>query len=176
VDTLTPRPVDAAELLALTDRLHPVFRTCFAEAPWYETSAQLDNFPARMARMAARAGCRGHIVEQDGMLAGAAFGWPMPTRLPTETVEDAAVAAAASPTMAAKLISTFMVAKLMVSPDYRRRGIGRRLLDATVAQHGRAWLSTHPQAPAVALYQSAGWRVQFRYEIDGLPLVVYLHE
>jgi len=53
-------------------------------------------------------------------------------------------------------------------------GIGRVLLDRYVESHPAAWLCTHPDAPARALYESAGWRQRGAFTSpQGDPRVVY---
>ncbi|WP_440069601.1 GNAT family N-acetyltransferase [Streptosporangium sp. OZ121] len=55
----------------------------------------------------------------------------------------------------------FAVIELDVREDYRRRGIGRRLLETLLAQQDApyATLLADPEAPAHAMYQRWGWRV-----------------
>jgi ribosomal protein S18 acetylase RimI-like enzyme len=55
----------------------------------------------------------------------------------------------------------FAVVWIAVHPDWRGRGLGRRLLERLLAGAGRerAWLVTHDlDTPARALYRSLGFR------------------
>lgn len=51
--------------------------------------------------------------------------------------------------------------ELDVREDYRRRGIGRQLLETLLAQQDApyATLLADPDAPAHAMYQRWGWRL-----------------
>ncbi|WP_440098601.1 GNAT family N-acetyltransferase [Streptosporangium sp. H16] len=55
----------------------------------------------------------------------------------------------------------FAVIELDVRNDYRRRGIGRQLLETLLAQQNApyATLLANPDAPAHAMYQRWGWRL-----------------
>ncbi|WP_329084984.1 GNAT family N-acetyltransferase [Streptosporangium sp. NBC_01469] len=55
----------------------------------------------------------------------------------------------------------FAVIELDVREDYRRRGIGRQLLETLLAQQDApyATLLADPDAPAHAMYQRWGWRL-----------------
>lgn len=76
-----------------------------------------------------------------------------------------------------------VVARLLVAPAARGRGIGRALLDAAVA---RAWeLGCQPvldvvagSAPAIALYEGAGWQrcgeTRVTYGALAFDLLVYV--
>jgi GNAT superfamily N-acetyltransferase len=68
------------------------------------------------------------------------------------------------------------VAELMVAPAHRRRGVGCSLLSRYVEGHPRAWLATHPEAEAVALYESQGWIRRAAYSVGELPLVLFTRE
>lgn len=79
-----------------------------------------------------------------------------------------------------------VIARLLVSPDHRRRGVGRALLDHATrhaANNGqRAVLDVVTDAagePAAALYQQAGWRIAGRTTFHfrsgaTLPVAVWL--
>lgn len=173
-------PVLAADVLARQAELHSVYRACFADPPWSEDETTLAAFPQRLARQMAHPGAHGLLAEDPdsgdlGRVAGAVYGWPAGDALPSGTVFDDALAAAAPPSSAALLTApALVVAELMVHPVHRRRGLARELLDRYLAGWSRAWLCTHPHAPAVALYESLGWRAQFGFTVGELPLVVYL--
>ncbi len=61
-----------------------------------------------------------------------------------------------------------LISDLWVDPAFRRQGVGARLLDALMAQillcgFGEALVGTHADnAPAIALYEKAGFRIDRR--------------
>jgi GNAT superfamily N-acetyltransferase len=168
-------PADAAQVLARERYLQVVYRECFADPPWSEDEAQVASFPQRLAQQMAHPGAHGIIVERDGRVVAAIYGWPAGDTLPAGTAFDDALAAAAPRHVLAALTApALVVAELMVHPAHRRKGIARALLTRYVSRWPRAWLCTHPQAPAVALYESMGWRRQFDFVVGEVPLVLYL--
>jgi GNAT superfamily N-acetyltransferase len=105
---------------------------------------------------------------------GAIYGWPAGTELAAGSPFDDALAAAVSPRVARRLVAPAVtVAELMVDPDHQRRGIGRALLGRFVEEAPAAWLCTHPDAPAAALYRQEGWRQEATFEVRGAPLVLF---
>lgn len=168
-------PVGPAEVLARKKDLHTVYRKCFADPPWSENEKQIAAFPQRLAEQLAHPGAHGIIVERDNQVVAAIYGWPAADTLPAGTAFDDALTAAAPRHVAATLTApALVVAELMVHPAHRRKGIARALLTRYVSRWPRAWLCTHPQAPAVALYEAMGWRRQFGFTVGELPLVLYL--
>ncbi|GAA0546172.1 GNAT family N-acetyltransferase [Paractinoplanes ferrugineus] len=171
------RPVSAAQLCDLQDRLEPVYRQCFSAPPWNETDEEIADYPARLARHTGHPGSYGFVAEEGAELAGAIYGWPAPACLPEASAFDLAVRDAVSPAVAALLVApAVVVAELMVAPAFHRRGIGRTLLAEYVAGRSRAWLATHPGAGAVALYESEGWVRRAAYVASGTPLVLYTYQ
>ncbi|MBU2667115.1 GNAT family N-acetyltransferase [Actinoplanes bogorensis] len=172
IDRLT-----AGELRDRLPQLHPVYRQCFAAPPWSESPAELDDYPARLARHTGYPGAYGFVATDDGELVGAVYGWPAPPDLPDGSDFDRAVRNAITPDVAPLLVApAAVVAELMVAPAHRRHGIARALLTRFVDAHPRAWLATHPEAPAVALYESLGWIRRAAYIVGDLPLVLYTSE
>ncbi|GIE81737.1 N-acetyltransferase [Actinoplanes philippinensis] len=167
----------AEELREQVNRLHTVYRQCFAAPPWNETPEDIAAYPRQLDRQTSYPGAHGFIAEHDGQIAGAVYGWPAPPRLPENNEYDLAVRDAAGPDVADLLVApAVIVAELMVAPAHRRRGLGRTLLARYVAGHPRAWLATHPQAPAVALYETEGWIRRAAYLVGRKPLVLYTRE
>ncbi len=75
-----------------------------------------------------------------------------------------------------------VVARLLVSPAVRRRGVGRALLahatDHARAAGQRAVLDVTQDAPAaIALYEAAGWLrlEQLTLNLDGKPLLLWVY-
>ena len=166
---------DADQVRAVAGELHEIYRGCFTEPPWSEPATVLDRFPERLAEHSSRPGFRALLATGPGGVAGVVYGWAAPPRLPTGNPFDDAIVAAVTPEMAAELVAPAVtLVEIMVGPRHRRRGVARTLLDGFVAGAPSAWLVTHPDAPARALYESAGWRAQFRYTVVGEPLMLYL--
>ncbi|MER5458409.1 GNAT family N-acetyltransferase [Micromonospora sp. NPDC002389] len=167
------RELDGAGLRQLVAQLHPIYRECFAAAPWNEPAEKIADFPARLARHTGQPGAYGWIAEKDGEICGAVYGWPAPAVLPAANAFDIAVRKAAPPDVAARLVAPAMVvAELMVPAARRGRGLGRELLARQVGDRP-AWLATHPEAAAARLYERAGWQRRFSYQVEGQPLTVF---
>ena len=65
------------------------------------------------------------------------------------------------------------IASLVVDPPFQRRGIGRKLLRAVLADHGQRELTVQTGAlngPALALYESEGFVVFRRWLVGREPL------
>lgn len=170
----TVHTVGAPELLGYADRLHVLYRRCFAGPPWREPVDRLDGFPARLDRHLANEGAHGVVVLQDLSVVGAIYGWPSGAELAAGSPFDDALAAAVSPQVARRLVAPAVtVAELMVDPDHQRRGLGRALLGRFVEEAPSAWLCTHPDAPAAALYRQEGWRQEVSFEVRDAPLVLF---
>ncbi|WBB67688.1 hypothetical protein [Micromonospora sp. WMMD812] len=169
--------VNGEELRGLEGRLHPVYRQCFAGSPWNESTEELDGYPSKLARQSGYPGAYGLVATGGVEVAGVIYGWPAPAVLPAATEFDLAVREAASAEVAALLIApAVVVAELMVAPAFRRRGVARTRLRRFVARAPRAWLATHPESDAVALYEAEGWLRRFGFVIGDHPLIVYTKE
>jgi ribosomal protein S18 acetylase RimI-like enzyme len=99
------------------------------------------------------------FVNHDGELAGFAYGhlWRWAEQADDWSVELRERLAEA----AASLEGRFAVYLLAVHPDYRRHGMGRRLLRRLLHAAGteRAWLIRRDEpTPAMALYEAEGWK------------------
>lgn len=175
--TFALRAADPGQLLRHTATLHTLYRHCFGSPPWSEPRERITAFPARLASQLAHPGAGGLLaISTDGTdgVVGAIYGWPAGAQLETRSPFNDAVAAAATPELASRLVApALVVAELMVDPRCRRRGIGKALLAAYTAGWPAAWLSTHPDAPAVALYRQAGWRHEIDFAADGHWLALF---
>lgn len=146
--------VNAEQLGDLRASLHELYRLCFAEPPWNESRAMLDNFANILTRHLDQPGLSGSVAWDGRALHGVAYGWPMPPELP----KDAFHIMVSQTVPAERLVApAWTVVELMVHPGSRGNGLGRALLEHHVRDQPEAWLVTHPAAPACGLYESMGW-------------------
>ncbi|MEU5992842.1 GNAT family N-acetyltransferase [Spirillospora sp. NPDC047418] len=127
----------------------------YAEAfPGYD----LGNYRTRMGNLLARSGFEVVTARLDGVLAGFAYGAPLPTGSPWwDGLEPSPPKGFTAETGE----RTFAVIDLAVRPSHRSSGLGRRLLDGLLAarQEERATLATAPHEHDVqAMYRRWGWR------------------
>jgi GNAT superfamily N-acetyltransferase len=166
--------VDGAGLRRRADDLQPIYRACFSAPPWREPAEEIDDYPSRLDGHAGQPGAFGYLAEVDGELLGAVYGWPAAATLPEANSFDRAVRDAVSAEVAALLVApAVVVTELMVAPAGRGQGIGRRLLARQVAEAPRAWLATHPESGAAAMYERDGWLRRAAFQVGGQPLVLY---
>lgn len=169
VDRLGP-----GELRELDRELSDLYQRCFTEPPWHEPADQVAAYPTVLAEHLAKPGMSTLVARVGGDLGGVVYGWPAPERMPRTPFHDALVAQVPADVCRELVMPGVVVVELMVHPDHRGRGIARTLLDRYVDGHPSAWLCTHPDAPAAALYESAGWRRRGSFtNPDGDPRVVY---
>ena len=168
------RAVDAYELAAYAGQLERLYRQCFSTPPWLEPEDRLAGFRSRFEQHMSNPGAGGVIVSDGDDVVGAVYGWPAGPELASGSPFDDALAAAATPEVASRLVEpAVIVAELMVDPAHQRRGIGRALLTRYVEQWPAAWLATHPEAPAATMYRQEGWQLEFEFAVDYQPLVVF---
>ncbi len=142
------------------------------------TPAEKIDSDSTPARRSAGAGDLGALFELDracfGRRAWSLSAWREVVTLPEWTVivieQDGALAAASVLLLAAP---TSWLASLAVSPERRRRGLGRALLRDALARSRAAsarWLSLEvdrSRRAAVALYRGEGFGVLRRFREDG---------
>jgi GNAT superfamily N-acetyltransferase len=168
------RAVDAFELAAYAGQLGRLYRKCFSTPPWLESEERLAGFGDRLAHHLANPGVSGVIVCDGEELVGAVYGWPAGHELATGSPFDDALAAAATPSVARRLVApAVVVAELMIDPVHQRRGIGRALLTRYVEDWPAAWLATHPDAPAATMYRQEGWQLEVEFAVDDYPMVLF---
>jgi GNAT superfamily N-acetyltransferase len=168
------RAVDAFGLAAYVGPLERLYRQCFSSPPWLEPEERLAGFHRRFEQHLANPGAGGVVVCDGEDVVGAVYGWPAGEELASGSPFDDALAAAAPPEVVRRLVApAVVVAELMVDPAHQRRGIGRALLGRYVAEWPAAWLATHPEAPAAAMYRQEGWRQEVEFDVDLYPLVVF---
>lgn len=165
---------DAIQLGRHATQLVVMYRRCFTEPPWDESTERLAGFPDRLTGHLGRGGVGGLLAVNEGQLAGAIYGWPAGPELASGSSFDDALAAAVTPAVAGRLVApALVVAELMVDPAHQRRGIGRSLLTRFVEGWPSAWLCTHPQAPAAGMYRRGGWREEVTFEVQEYPMVLF---
>lgn len=158
--------VDAAGLDPWVDRLVGLYAQVYADPPWREGPDEVAAFRARLERHQARAGFRAElsVAVGTGSLVGACYGYESGGVLPDEPFYRA-VRAAVGPEAEGSLVGDVLqLPELLVAGTARRRGIGRRLLEAKLSTERRAWLCTRSDAPALTLYRSLGFVVRGRLE------------
>jgi GNAT superfamily N-acetyltransferase len=150
-----PRPRD---LTALAGPLAALYRDSFAEPPWRDRACGPDEALRQVRTALDHSGLVMVTSWTDGVLAGAAYGWPSPGGPGTGTAFFTAALGAVPVAQREYLLApSLTVAELMVGPRFRRGGLGRALLTELTRGQRTAWLCTHPRAPAARMYERAGW-------------------
>ncbi|MGB3437918.1 MAG: GNAT family N-acetyltransferase [Actinophytocola sp.] len=169
------RSVNAFELAAYSHQLERLYRKCFTSPPWHEPEERLAAFQGRLGQHMANSGSGGVVVADGDELVGVVYGWPAGQELASGSPFDDALATAATPAIARRLVApAVVVAELMVDPGHQRRGIGRALLTRYVEDWPAAWLATHPEAPAATLYRQEGWQQECEFSVgENDPMVVF---
>jgi ribosomal protein S18 acetylase RimI-like enzyme len=161
----------AAGLKELREPLLDLYRRCFAEPPWSETDFRV--FEDVADEHFTKSGLTAVAAVEGDDLVGVIYGWPCPDSLPDDDYHKS-VPRSALPHMVAP---AHTVSELMVHPGHQRKGIGRRLLSEYMRDVPSAWLVTHPEAPARALYDSAGWQAGEEFvNHRGIPRVFYFYQ
>lgn len=144
--------LDGPAALALRDAATALYAVVFAEPPYNESPDMAEHFRRAFKRETKKDGFA-FVAETVGdELVGMAYGFTMPAaewwrnadREPPAEVLDA-------PKLA--------VMEWAVHPDHRGTGIGRRLMDALLADRHEPWatLNVNPASRARDLYRSWGW-------------------
>jgi GNAT superfamily N-acetyltransferase len=171
---ITVRHTDATKLARHAAQLEMLYRRCFTEPPWQESPERLAGFPDRLTAHLDRDGFDGLIAGEVGRLVGVVYGWPAGVTLESGSRFDEELASVVPPALAGRMVApALVVAELMVDPEHQRRGIGRSLLTRFLDGWPSAWLCTHPDAPAAAMYRHDGWREEIPFSIDGSPMVLF---
>lgn len=168
--------VPPRSLLPEAARITELYAGCFAGPPWHETAAHVARFAQRLpfllrhrdVRVAVSRDEAGRIVSVAiGLPAADVFGRPQWSQSSWPALSQAL-----SPWLQEQLLAGFYVMELMVDPASRRQGRGMATLQAVTGSE-RAWLLTHRDADACALYYAAGWtRVAAVSGADGVPLIL----
>ncbi len=158
IDEVTLRRHDAESARTLLATLCDIYGEVNAEPPYYEGPNGVDDFRKRTRVQIEQPGFGLMTAHAEEEIVGFAFGLSLPpdtswwddllTPLPRELTEEWEG-------------RTFALIELDVRAPWRRRGVGRALHDALLADRPeeRATLCASPEAePAQAAYASWGWR------------------
>lgn len=125
---------------------------------WGKSGAGAASADAQIRRHAGYPGFKAVVaLTPGGEAAGFAYGY---TDTPGQWWHERVAEHLGPERTARELTESFCVTELAVRPSHRRRGLGRRLLAALLADlpHPAATLSTQrDNLPARALYEAAGW-------------------
>ncbi|MBB5957333.1 GNAT superfamily N-acetyltransferase [Saccharothrix tamanrassetensis] len=166
--------VDAPRLLALAEPLERLYRACFAAPPWNEDETHFAGFADRLARHVAEPALRGFVAWSDDEPAAVVYGWPSAPEVPSTPFYTGAYTALDPGERYRLRPPAIEVVELMVAPRHRGHRLGERLLEHFVEGFPRAWLCTHPEAPARRFYRARGWVERGAFsDANGVPLVVF---
>jgi ribosomal protein S18 acetylase RimI-like enzyme len=148
---------DGVEAVRMLDAVRPIYADVYAEPPYGETAADVDDFARDWPRRASQPGFRLAVAYDGDQPIGFSFGH----RLPADTAWWSGVLDdVPSDLIAERPGRTFAVIELAVRPEHRRRGVARRLHDALLAGRSeeRVTLLCRPEAePAQRAYSAWGY-------------------
>ncbi|MFI7062313.1 GNAT family N-acetyltransferase [Kribbella sp. NPDC050124] len=150
------------DVLEIADELTEAYVEVFTAPPWtfrdpdetrvafrsrLEADGRWDGFRALVERSA------------DGSITGFVTGWTTPSPFRTDRAYGKVLQRLGAAQVDQLLVGAFEIDELGVLKSVRGTGLGRRLLEAAVAEHPRAWLLTWDQAhDTIAFYRRLGWR------------------
>jgi GNAT superfamily N-acetyltransferase len=152
------RLVDS-EVGSACTQLVSVYRTVFAQPPYLEDEAGVQDFIARFSYHVECPGFRCCVARQDEQIVGFAYGF---TGGPGDGWWDAVADRLSHDEVETWLNDCFAFVELAVLPSMQGRGIGGRLHDSLLSglPHRTAMLSTFQgETPAMQLYRRRGWVV-----------------
>ena len=172
---IAARPLAGAARTDVRDELLAVYREAFFGPPWNETEEHVAAYAARLDGDAQRDGASLAVARMGGMCVGFATGWVTPSPFPDETSWHRAICEALGDGVVnGRLAGSFELDELAVVHRMRRRGVGRKLLDALITDGSAAWLVTSQRATAaIGLYRSLGWNELRGEAADGSTVVVF---
>jgi ribosomal protein S18 acetylase RimI-like enzyme len=150
------------EVLEIADELTEAYVEVFTAPPWEHRDPEETRvgFRARLEGDARRDGFRA-LVERsaDGAIAGFVTGWTTPAPFRTDRSYGSVLQRLGAEQVEELLVGGFEIDELGVLKSARGTGLGRRLLEAAVAAHPRAWLLAWNQAhDTLAFYRRVGWQ------------------
>ncbi|MEV4315978.1 GNAT family N-acetyltransferase [Actinocrispum sp. NPDC049592] len=167
--------LSSEDLANSMDELVELYRPAFSEPPWQETPEELARYADRLSlQLDTYPGITGVGAKLDGRLVGVVYGWPAMAEFPDTPFYDSLKAAIPAEARQQLLAPALEIVQLMVGDAHRGNGIGRLLLEVYTDGWPKAWLCTHPKAPARRLYDRAGWQAIGEFLSDrDVPRVVY---
>jgi hypothetical protein len=151
-DWRTERITDPAAA-GLADDLVRLYADVYAEPPYLEGPAQVARFARQLPALWTGGGfALARATDADGQLIGVAYGMTM---APGHWFGDTG-----PPPAELLRLPRFVLMEWMVGAPWRRRGIGRGLLDLILADRDEPWamLMANPAAPASRIHAHLGWR------------------
>jgi GNAT superfamily N-acetyltransferase len=149
-------------VLEIADELTAAYVEVFTAPPWSHRDPEETRvaFRARLGGDAGRDGFRA-LVERsaEGAISGFVTGWTTPPPFRTDRAYGKVLERLGAEQVEESLVGALEIDELGVLKSARGTGLGRRLLEAAVAEHPRAWLLTWDQAhDTIAFYRRLGWR------------------
>jgi GNAT superfamily N-acetyltransferase len=151
-----------SDVLEIADELTDAYVEVFTAPPWDHRDPEETRvaFRRRLEGDARRDGFRALIERSaDGAISGFVTGWTTPAPFRTDRAYGKVLERLGPEQVEELLVGAFEIDELGVRRTARGTGLGRRLLEAAVADHPRAWLLTWNQAhDTIAFYRRVGWR------------------
>ena len=148
----------AADLEPYVDDIVRVYDRAFREPPYDHDAIAADGFRDILPTHLAYPDFEAILLYEDGLLRGFVYGH---TNQPGQWWYRQIAPALAASVRAGVFDDAWVVVELAVDPESRRRGFGRRLLEASLAGRHHRWavLSTvAADSAAVRLYDRAGFQ------------------
>lgn len=148
----------AAELEPYVDDIVRVYDRAFREPPYNHNAIAADGFRDVLPTHLTYPDVEAILLYEDGTLRGFVYGH---TNRPDQWWYRQIAPALSTEARADVFDDAWVIVELAVDPDARRRGFGRRLLEASLADKPHRWavLSTvAADSPAIHLYDRTGFQ------------------
>ncbi|WP_433616899.1 GNAT family N-acetyltransferase [Dactylosporangium sp. CA-139114] len=158
-------------------RFVDLYRNVFTEPPWHEDETRVEEFRTRLTDDTHRPGFRAVVAHLDGCWIGFTTAWPTQPPFPTNRAYGTVRDRLGPDRVDELLVGALEIDEVAVSPAAQGRGVGGRLLDATLATAPdcRAWLLTWTTSPqAIGFYTRQGWRAAQPVPDSADEVVVFL--